>query len=199
MIVTDRRLMQPNWESTLAAALRGGARMFQLREKDASDEDLLRLAHSARDICRANSSAQLVVNGNLKVAREIGAGLHLPEKAIETLPVARGALGARVLLGVSCHSLESAHRAQEKGADYLVFGSVFPTASHSDIQPFGLDALAKVCASVAIPVFAIGGINADNARACREAGAHGVAVIRAVWDAPDVELAARTLSEIVEE
>ncbi len=129
--------------------------------------------------------ATLIINGAPQIADTLNIGLHLPEGA--PLPKESKFCGASV------HSLESAHRAAEQGADYLVFGSVFQTQSHPGAAPAGLEMLREVCAAVEVPVFAIGGITAQNAKSCLAAGAHGIAVIGAVWDAENIEAAVREL------
>lgn len=206
MLVTQRARMKPDFLAALQSALRGGARFIQLRDKGLPWQ----LVFEARLVCRA-ADARLVVNSRMSqlVCRATGArpeiysrvefpdlffadGVHLPENA----PPLEGRFALR---GVSCHSLESARRAVELGADYLVFGSIFETQSHPGAAPAGLEALREVCAAVEVPVFAIGGVTAQNARLCLEAGAHGIAVIGAAWDAEDVEVAVRELTAIVEE
>ena len=93
------------------------------------------------------------------------------------MAAARTLLGEQRLLGRSVHSVEAARRDAQEGADYLVFGPVFPTTSHPGRPALGLAALAEVAAAVPVPVLAIGGIDAETARACREAGAAGFAAI----------------------
>ncbi len=188
MLVTQRARMKPDFASALETALRGGARLIQLREKDLTHEELASLAHLTQTLCMAHG-ATLLLNNAPHLAQTLGAGLHLPENAP---PVA----GEFFVRGASCHSLESARRAAEQGADYLIFGSVFETQSHPGAAPAGLKMLREVCASVAVPVFAIGGVTLRNARLCLEAGAQGIAVIGAAWDAPDVETAVCELTEI---
>ena len=97
------------------------------------------------------------------------------------------------LIGVSCHSLESARAAERGGADYVFFGPVFATPSKAAFgAPQGIERLREVCASIEIPVLAIGGINLENARACLAVGAAGVAAIRLFQDSADsAELAAQ--------
>lgn len=186
MLVTQRSLMRPNFSDALSAALDGGARLVQLREKDISHPELFDLARAAKTICDAHG-AQLVVNGSMEIARAIGAHLHLPEAA--SVADARRALGREYSLGQSVHSLAAAQRAQNEGADYLVFGSVFPTASHPGSTPGGIEALRQVAQELEIPIFAIGGVTPVNCADCLAAGAHGVAVMRAVWHAPDMAAA----------
>jgi thiamine-phosphate pyrophosphorylase len=193
LLITDRHLMAPSFEAALEAALRGGARRLQLREKDLTARGVLSLARAAQTLCAAHG-ARLVVNARADIARLAGAaGVHLPE---DGLPPERARLSyphAGVLCGVSVHSAAAARRAQNEGADYLLFGPVFSTASHPGQAPAGLAALREVSGATSLPVFAVGGVEAAQVRACREAGAYGVAVIRAVWQAPDVEAATRVL------
>jgi len=193
MVITDRNLMEPDFESALQAAIRGGARLIQWREKDLPSEGVLPLARAAREICERNG-AKLLVNFDFELAQKIYAcGVHLPES--QSVENARLQLQREYLVGQSVHSIEAAKTAENAGADYLVFGSVFQTDSHKGSTPSGLESLRKVASEVSIPVFAIGGISVSNARSCLDAGAHGVAMIRAIWSAPNVEFATRELLE----
>lgn len=188
MLVTQRERMRPDFFGALEAALRGGARLIQLREKNLSGAEFEALARRAHSLC-AQHGATLLLNNAPGLAQVLGAGLHQPETAL-------AAEGEFSLRGASVHSLEATRRAAGQGAAYLVFGSVFETQSHPGAAPTGLQALREVCAIVEVPVFAIGGITAVNAQQCLAAGAHGVAIIGAVWDAPDIEAAVRELVEI---
>jgi thiamine-phosphate pyrophosphorylase len=197
MLITERHAMQPSTSDALQSALKGGAQLIQLREKDLPPAELLALAREFQWHCAAFNS-RLIINSEVEIAQEIGAGLHLPESEVLRLPIARRALGNEVLIGASAHSREAAQHAVDQGADYIVFGSVFETVSHPGSTPAGLQKLSEVCSAIKIPVFAVGGITARHARACREAEAHGVAVIRAVWSTPDVETAVRHLIKVLE-
>jgi thiamine-phosphate diphosphorylase len=122
-----------------------------------------------------------VVNDDVDAALELGAdGVHLGR----TDAGADRALAAGLLLGLSASSVREAAVAEFRGAVYVGAGPVWATPSKEDADPpIGLDGLGLICASVSIPVIAIGGVDASNARACVEAGAAGVAVIRAARDA----------------
>ena len=159
-----------------AAGLRAvarGATVLQLRDPGAGARAL------EREACRlvAAATVPVVVSARADLALAAGAaGVHLPER---DLPVAaaRRLLGAGRLVGRSVHSAEAAAVAQAEGADYVVFGSVFPSASHPGQPVAGLEALARVAAAVRLPVLAIGGVDADRSGDCLAAGAAGFAAI----------------------
>ena len=133
---------------------------------------------------RTHQGLRIFVNDRVDVAAALGLDAHLKETSLPTR-VARALLPPPVLLGRSVHAVSSAAIAAEEGADYLLFGPIFDTPSKRAFgPPQGLDALRRVAATVPIPVFAVGGIDASSAEECIAAGAAGIAVIRAVWDHP---------------
>jgi thiamine-phosphate pyrophosphorylase len=177
-------------------AAAAGASWIQIREKDLDAGSLVELARFAVAETRAGS-ARVLINDRLDVAVAANAaGVHLGEKSLPLDAVTewrRSAGRLDFLIGVSCHSLEAAREAWRGGADYIFFGPVFATPSKAAFgAPQGIERLREVCASVEIPVLAIGGVNLENARACIAAGAAGVAAIRLFQDAKDAaELAER--------
>ncbi len=180
MLITQRQSMVP-FAQVLEAALEDGARLIQLREKGLAQLSLLELALRAGDLCE-RFGARLIVNGSVHIAREAGAaGVHFSMHRTQQ-PALQAAARCGLLIGAAVHSAEEARQAQVFGADYLVLGSIFATASHPEATPLGLQVLAEVAREVRIPVFAVGGITSQNARGCLEAGAHGVAAIRAAWN-----------------
>ena len=192
LIITDRARMKPNWELALLAACQGGARWFCLREKDAPPREQLDLYRRAARRTEA-FGARLFLTGRADLARAAHAeGLHLPENEISVAD-ARLSLGFHTPMGRSVHDLEGAQRAAAEGANYLLFGAVWQTPSHPERSGAGLDALRAICQLVSVPVFAVGGVNADNAPQCLDAGAAGVALISGVWDAPDVAARVREI------
>lgn len=193
--VTDRKgfprvSTEAEAEAALLAALRraaeAGVDWIQIREKDMPGERLAGLARAAMDL--AKEGQRVLINNRLDVALATGAhGVHLGEASLPVEEVARWLRSAKsspdFLIGVSCHSLDSARSAEQGGARYVFFGPVFATPSKAALgAPQGLDRLAEVCRSVKIPVLAIGGITADNAPACLSAGASGIAAIRLFQD-----------------
>ena len=194
MIVTNRAAMQPDFATAIRDALEGGARLIQLRERDLPMRELKLLAIEASQMCRRYDGV-LLINSEERLARVARAGVHWPEKHLGALRE----YSENLLSGASVHSAEAARRAESAGADYLVFGSVFPTTSHPNEAPAGLHNLRVVAQAVTIPVYAIGGINNEySISACLQAGAFGVAIRSAVWQARDVRRKVEELTEIVE-
>jgi thiamine-phosphate pyrophosphorylase len=179
-------------------ALRGGVRAVQLRERGLEARALLDIAAELRALT-ARHDALLLINDRIDVALACGAdGVHLPSHSF-TVRDARTLLGTERLIGLSTHHPAEVARAAEDGADFTVFGPVFDTPSKRALgAPVGLDGLAAAAAAVtpratAFPVLAIGGVTAAEVPAARRHGAAGVAVIRAILAADDVEAAARAL------
>lgn len=175
--ITNRTLFA-SLDELLASAVRAcaiGVEMIQVREKDLPAAQLCELVHRFLVVC---PQTRIVVNSRLDVALALGAqGVHLPGSSAS--PVAlRAICPPRFLIGVSCHSIEEVRAAEREGADYAMLAPVFaPISKASDLPPLGLAVLREVCASVAIPVYALGGITGENSTACIEAGAAGVAGI----------------------
>ena len=193
LLVTDRHQMRPSFTGALEAALRGGARLIQLREKTLSPREVFTLALQTQPLVE-RFGAHLLINSRADIARAVhAAGVHLPEDDIAPAE-ARLSLSQYSLCGASVHSVEAAQRATAEGADYLVFGPVFPTASHPTTAPAGIEKLTAVVRATPRPVYAIGGVTDISARQCREAGAYGIAVMSAVWQAENVANAVRALN-----
>jgi thiamine-phosphate pyrophosphorylase len=193
-VITDRQQSAGRSLLTVVeAALHGGARAFQLREKDLPPRDLYPLALEMRQLTQAYG-ARLLINDRVDVALAVDAdGVHLTTTSLPAR-VARQLLGPNRLLGVSTHNLAEAQVAAEDGSDFLVFGPVFFTPSKAPYgEPVGLDALRAVRAAVRLPILAIGGIKKANLDRVLAAGADGIAVISAVISADDPRAAAQDL------
>ena len=190
--VTDRRQTagRPLYD-VVHAALDGGVRAVQLREKDLEGGELYRLAARLRDLT-IRYTARLLINDRLDVALAVGAdGVHLGQTSLP-VSTARQLLGPDKLIGVSTHSPDEITAAQ--GADFVVFGPVYFTPSKAGYgQPQGLARLRQAVRHSPVPVFAIGGIQADRIAAVRSAGAHGVALISALSAAAAPSRAAHEL------
>lgn len=174
--------------SLLPDLVTAGVDGFQVRAKALDDRALLELAVAVRV---AAAGATVVVDDRVDVALAAGAdGVHLGAR---DLPVAAArALAPSLLIGATCRSAEDVRRAADAGADYAGFGPVFATGSKPGL-PDPLGVAAVEAATGELPLVAIGGIDATGGAAARAAGAHGVAVIGAIWRQPDPLAAAREL------
>ena len=180
-------------EETCRLALQAGVGTLQLRDKNASTRELVRMAEILRDLCR-KTGALFIVNDRIDVALAVGAdGVHLGQ---DDMPVyiARKILGPEIVIGASVRTPVEAERAWREGADYLAANLIFPTDTKTDIgEPLGTEAIAELKSASPLPLIAIGGINASNAEIVRKAGADGIAVVSAIMAADDVPLAVALL------
>jgi thiamine-phosphate pyrophosphorylase len=184
-----------------------GVDWVQIREKDVPARELVSLTREALRCTAAHSqgrsqSTRILVNDRVDVAlAERTGGVHLSENSLPVSEVARlvetHAPYHDFLVGVSCHSLEGAKSAAAGGANYLFFGPVFNTPSKAAFgPPQGLERLAEVGRTVAIPVLAIGGVTLENVSACLAAGAAGIAAIRLFQDSSDPAATVRALRQL---
>lgn len=197
-IVTDRQQTAGrSLEVVIAAAAQGGAGMVQLREKDLSPRDLATLGDRLHQIL-IPYEIPLLINDRLDVAQAIdAAGVHLTGTSL-TATDARRVLGPNKLIGVSTHNLSQAQEAMDGQADFIVFGPIFTTPSKVEYgPPQGLTQLEQMVQAVNLPIIAIGGINSNNLSSVQQAGAHGVAMIRAVLEAGDPTAATQQLRHLL--
>ena len=174
------------------AALCGGVRAVQLREKDLPAAELYDLAWELRALT-ARYDARLLINERIDVALAVEAdGVHL---GINSLPVtAARRIAPDLLIGYSSHAVGEAAAALAKGADFVTIGPVFPTPSKAAYgEPLGLQALAEACTRLRGPVFALGGVTQANLGQVVAAGCHRVALISGILAAPDPAAAAEAL------
>lgn len=175
--ITDRKQHSGDLADMIEGVAAAGVDWIQIREKDLPDRELLALVSEAITRTR-ESNVRILVNGRTDVALATGAhGVHLPSDGISAAAV-RSIAPAGFLVGVSCHRVTEIERAEREGADFVVFGPVFDTASkHQYGPPAGLAELERASRSVRFPVLALGGVTVENASACLRAGASGIAGI----------------------
>lgn len=181
----------------LAPALAGGVDVFQLREKDAADADLLAAAAVARELCAA-AGALFILNDRPDLVVAAGAdGAHVGQ---DDLPIARARdlAGPGALIGRSTHSPAQVDAAHADGADYLGVGPVHATPTKPGRPAVGLDLVTYAAGAATRPWFAIGGIDADTIAAVTAAGAPRAAVVRAITDAADPRAVAAGLRAALE-
>lgn len=183
---------------TAVAAVRGGATMVQIRDKEATTAARIATGR-ALGTALAGSAAAVIVNDDLDAALVLAAeglaqGLHVGQGDLAAAE-ARARLGAGAILGVSVHSVATARALDPGLVDYAGAGPVFATPTKTDAEaPTGWDGLARICAASPVPCVAIGGLKADHAAPAQAAGAAGLAVVSAICGQRDPEAAARALS-----
>jgi thiamine-phosphate pyrophosphorylase len=194
-VITDARLCPGRTHVEIArAAIEGGARIVQLRDKDASDQEFFETASELVKLARA-AGVMFMVNDRVDVAAAVGAdGVNVGQSDLPVSAV-RKVMGPSAVVGVSAGTIEEARAAQAAGADYVGFGPVFPTGTKLDAGPVsGLETLKVVCAELDVPVVAIGGIDISNIAQVRASGAACAAVVSAVVCA---ESMARATAELI--
>jgi thiamine-phosphate pyrophosphorylase len=189
-IADTRYLDESRLLLAVRAAIEGGARIVQYRDKQGDMRQRGTQAQALATLCRA-MNAVFLINDDVTLAKQIGAdGVHVGRDDA-SLQEARRALGKNVIVGVSCYNeLERAERAQANGADYVAFGSFFPSRTKPDAVRAELDLLKHARQRLHVPIVAIGGITPDNAVPLLEAGADALAVIDGVFGAADARAAA---------
>nr|WP_177297594.1 thiamine phosphate synthase [uncultured Blautia sp.] len=197
--VTDRK-----WtgEKTLyrqvEEALKGGATLIQLREKNMPQEEFLKEAREMAALCHRYGTA-LIINDNVEVALKSGAdGVHV---GMEDLPVKeiRKQVPGDFIIGATAKTTEQAQRAEKEGADYLGVGAVFPSSTKKNAIRITTEELKKICSSVRIPAVAIGGITSENAGTLVGGGMAGMALVSAVFGASDIERETAGLKKKIQE
>ena len=178
------------------AALAGGAKILQYRNKTTSPELRREQAARLQALCRKRG-VPFIVNDDIELAVALGAdGVHLG-KDDGPARAARDRIGESMLLGISCYdSLARADAALAEGADHIAFGAAFPSRVKPNAVHASAALFAQARARYRVPIVAIGGITVDNAPALIAAGVDAIAVISALFDAPDVEHAASSFTAL---
>ena len=196
--VTDRAWVgQGTLGDQVEQALRGGVTCVQLREKSLGVPAILVEAEEIGALCRSYG-VPFLINDRVEIALQCGAdGVHVGQKDRAAREVRR-LLGPNRILGVSARTVEQAVQAERDGADYLGVGAVFSTSTKADAMPVSYETLQAICRAVSIPVVAIGGIQRENLLSLAGRGVDGVALVSAIFAAPDVETASRELRALSE-
>ena len=195
--ITDSALIPDHqFSAKVAAALRGGARIVQYRDKRDSPALRLKLATDLVYLCREHGALS-IINDDVELAAQVGAdGVHIG-KDDAALSHARERLGQGAIIGVSCYNrLDLALEAEQQGADYVAFGAFFPSQIKPDAVPATLELLNMSRQKLHVPICAIGGITAENAVPLVIAGADMLAVISAVFAAQDIEADTRRFAPL---
>lgn len=196
-VVLDRKCQRGRSFLEIArAAIRGGADIIQLRDKELSAKELIQQGAPVRELTRQTGTV-FIVNDRVDVAIALRAdGIHLGQDDL-SIEAAKKILGSQVLVGKSTHNLEQALEAEREGADYIGVGPVFATPTKPSYPPVGLELVKEVSERIGIPFVAIGGIQAGNIKQVLDSGAANVAVVRSVAGAENIEESARELKRII--
>jgi thiamine-phosphate pyrophosphorylase len=191
VVTDDRVLARPDFVRAARSVLAAGGPLLalHLRGPGTTGARLYELAGGLRDPARA-SGAVLLANDRIDLALAADLdGVHLRARSLPPA-IARRLLPPGRLVGLSVPG-DATARAPDGDVDYLVIGTVFATPSHPGREPGGTGLLTRVAAATGRPLIAIGGVTPDRVAAVREAGAHGVAVLSGIWEAPDPAAAVR--------
>lgn len=197
--ITDTTLCAGRLETMVEQALLGDVRVIQYRDKSTDTDRRLAEARALAELCRTHG-ALLIINDDVRLAAACGAhGVHLGQED-DAIATARAILGEKAIIGVSCYNdFDRAVQARQEGADYLAFGRFFPSSTKPGAVQADISLLRRGRAELDRPLVAIGGITPENGRALVEAGAHMLAVIHAVFGAPDIRAACARFSAPFEE
>lgn len=177
------------------AALQGGVRLLQYRDKSTNPSLRLEQAQALATLCR-DYGAELIINDDVELALTVGAGVHLGQTDGDVCS-ARARLGKQAIIGVTCHdSLSLAQQAVRDGASYVAFGAFYASATKPGAKPAPLTLLVQARECLPVPVVAIGGLNRDNIPDILAAGADMVAVVRGLFAADDIRHEAAHLSAL---
>lgn len=176
--------------------IEGGVDLIQLRAKNKSIEELVKLAKELHELT-AKSAAPLIVNDYAEVASSTPVeGVHVGQDD-DSIEIVRRRVKRDILVGKSTHSLEQARAAEREGADYIGFGPIFATPTKPDYAPIGLENIRRVHAEVNLPIFCIGGINIDNLQSVIDAGAKRVVMVSALLKAHNIVDYARCATDML--
>ena len=200
-LVTDRQgLSEVDFLDTIEKAVQGGVTCVQLREKLASDAVFLALAHQLKKRLQPYQ-VPLIINDRIDIAVAVGAdGVHLGQSDMQ-VHLARKALGAKAIIGLSAEiAVENVQAAQMLDVDYIAVGPVFQTLTKADAGPVcGLEGLRRLCLASSKLVIAIGGIDHNNLDGVMDQGVAGVAMVSALMQAGDPYVLAQAFRACIEQ
>ena len=186
---------EPEFLRRVEEALSGGVTIMQLREKNKTTREYIKLAEAVHEIAR-RYGVPLIIDDRLDVAMAVSAeGVHLGQSDMP-VSTARRIAGDSMIIGATTKTVEQALEAVKSGADYLGVGAIYPTTTKVKTVLTSVDTLRAICSAVSIPVNAIGGLNKDNCHVLENTGIAGICVVSAIMKSDDPKKAASELKEI---
>ena len=192
-LVTDEKAcLGKDFYACIEEAIKGGAGIVQLREKNISTKDLYEKALKVKEICK-NYGALFIINDRLDIAQAVGAdGVHLGQSDMP-IEKAREILKDKFLIGATARNIEEAKKAELLGADYIGSGAIFGTSTKDNAKKLEMEDLKKIVNSVKIPVFAIGGININNVWILKNIGLQGICSVSGILSEKDCKKAVENI------
>ncbi len=193
LVTNSDKYSEEEFLERIEFALKGGVDILQLREKDKSDLEILKLGAKVKALCDIYG-VPMLIDDKPHLAWVLGVGVHLGS---EDLPIdlGRKLLGKDALIGATAKTVEAAQRAEKEGADYLGVGAIYETKTRVKTKRTSVDTLKEIKKNVGIEVYAIGGLNFDNIDILKGSGIDGICVVSAIMDSPNVEEDTRKLKE----
>ena len=194
--VTDRSWTgRQTLPQQIEEALKGGATIVQLREKNLDFDSFVNEATEVKKICE-KYGVPLIINDNVQVALQSGAdGVHVGLEDMSVKDI-RKLVGSDFIVGATAKTVTQAKKAEDEGADYIGVGAVFPSPTKTNAIRITVNELKEICDCVSIPAVAIGGINRDNMKEISGGGMKGVALVSAIFGADDIESECKILKEL---
>ena len=186
---------EPEFLRRVEEALSGGVTIMQLREKNKTTREYIKLAEAVHEIAR-RYGVPLIIDDRLDVAMAVSAeGVHLGQSDMP-VKTARELVGSSMIIGATTKTVEQALEAERSGADYLGVGAIYPTTTKVKTVLTSADTLREICRAVSIPVNAIGGLNKDNCHVLENTGISGICAVSAIMKSSDPKAAAAELKAV---
>lgn len=184
-------------EDCVEQAIKGGVSIVQVREKNKSHNDFLKIATSIKKITDTYK-VPLIINDNIEIAKELNAdGIHIGQNDI-SCSQARKLVGDKKIIGVTVTNIEEAKKAVKDGANYLGVGAIFKSITKSDAMVVGIEELKRICQFSPIPVVVIGGINRNTIPLLKDIKIDGYAMIRPILSTNDITKSAKELRKLIQ-
>lgn len=198
-LIVDKKVCGHRSLVGMVSKIKGeGTNIIQFRDKESKKEDILENARRIRKLL-LNTSNIFIINDYLDIAKIIDTdGIHLGQ-GDSSIQIARSVLGKDKIIGISCHNLSQAIKAQASRADYISVGPIFRTPTKPETKAVGLDLLKEIRENIKIPFFAIGGINGNNIGEVLSYGAKRVAICRAICQAKNISFVTKKFYKILHE
>lgn len=193
LVTNSDKYTEEEFLERIEGALKGGVDILQLREKDKSDLEILKLGAKVKALCDIYG-VPMLIDDKPHLAWALEVGVHL---GAEDLPIdlGRKLLGKNALIGATAKTVEAAQIAEKEGADYLGVGAIYETKTRVKTKRTSVETIKEIKKNVGIEVYAIGGLNYDNIDILKGSGIDGICIVSAIMDSPNVEEDTRKLKE----